>query len=150
MPIGYRIDEAQGLTIGVWHGDLTATEIVDATEKLFADPGWPPLGRKHLTDLTTVRTMPDLEALANVHKATGRASGIRLAVVASEHFDEARKYEHAVATAGLAVIVFTQVPSACAWLGVDYTASQTAIRELRRELRDDPDGSVGIAASATP
>jgi len=141
MPIGYRIDQSLGVTIGVWHGDIGAEEIAAATERLFAEPDWPPSGGRHLTDLTTVRTMPDLEELAKAHKALGRARGIRLAVVASEHFDEARRYEHAVATAGLAVVVFTQVPSACAWLGIDYTATQTAINELRRQLRETASGT---------
>ena len=136
MPIGYRIDESQGLTIGVWHGALTGDDISAATEELFEDPAWPPTGRKHLTDLTTLGATPDLEQLAEMHKASGLARGIRLAVVASDHFDEARKYERAVASAGLVVIVFTQVQSACSWLGVDYVSTQAAIGELRRELRD--------------
>lgn len=140
MPIGYRIDTSQGLTIGVWHGALSADDIAVATEELFADPDWPPVGRKHLTDLTTLGATPDLEGLALMHKASGLASGVRLAVVASEHFDEARKYEQAVSAAGLTVIVFTHVHSACAWLGVDYESAQVAIGEVRRALRDRPGG----------
>jgi hypothetical protein len=143
MPIGYRIEASQGLTIGVWHGDLTSEDIADATRRLFADPDWPPPGRKHLTDLTTVRTTPDLEQLAEIHKASGLTAGIRLAVVATDHFDEARKYEHAVASAGLDVMVFTQVPSACAWLGIEYAPAQRVIGDLRAELREGAEGSTG-------
>jgi len=150
MPIGYRIDNTQGLTIGVWQGALTADDIAVATEELFANPAWPPPGRKHLTDLTTLRATPDLEQLAEMHRASGLARGIRLAVVASDHFDEARKYEQAVASAGLVVIVFTQVQSACSWLGVDYASAQAAIGELRRELRDRPGGSTRTTSSTAP
>ena len=137
MGIGYRIDEALGLTVVVWDGAVTGDEAEDHVRSLRAEPDWPP-GRLHLLDATSVTSVPRVRDTKLVEMLGDIAEWrrIRFAVVATDAFEEATSFQQAAAALGVShVIVFNELTTACGWLGVELASIRVILGELRRELR---------------
>ena len=137
MPIAYRIDKAAGLTIVVWHGEVTTDDFAAHVSKLTADPDWPP-GTRHIGDLTTAITIPVVATPVIVEKfrAAQEWPTIRYALVARAGWEQAADFQQAVEAVGAATFVlFNEVQTACTWLGIDPTLMRAVINELRDQLR---------------
>ena len=138
VPIGYRLDKTLGLTLVVWDGTVTGDDAEEHVRRMmFNDPDWPP-GPKHLVDLTTATSVPIVAntKLVEMLAEIAEARRIRFALVAGGAFDEGKRFQEAASGIGVTqVIVFNFVTIASTWLGVDPTAAQSALNELRRELR---------------
>ena len=139
MGIGYRCDQASDLALAVWHGPVSAAEWNDQVCSLVAELDERPT-RRFLTDL---RAAGDVSAITDEHIseiaelfATGvRGTKAKVAVVASELFEAAERFEREPALAGaVTTIVFSHLGTACAWLGVDTDLVHRRITELRREI----------------
>ena len=106
--------------------------------ELFADPDWPP-GSLNLTDLRSadVSTITDADRAEIVTMYGPRLDdvrGMKSAAVAGDNFEASSEFESHKEPTGLRLIVFNDLLNACTWLGIDKTAAQATINELRREL----------------
>ena len=137
MAIEYRLDRALGLTLVVWDGVVTGHEAEEQVRRLRADPDWPP-GRLHLLDLTSVGAVPTVGETRLVEMLAEMAEmrQIRFAVIAGDAFAEATRFQEAASAVGVThIIVFNELSTACAWLGIDFDATRTALHALRDGLR---------------
>ncbi len=71
-----------------------------------------------------------------------RLRGMKSAAVAGDNFGLARDFESRNEPAGLRIIVFNDLLNACTWLGIDKGSAQTAVTELRSDLRTQPAAEV--------
>ena len=62
--------------------------------------------------------------------------GMKSAAVAGDNFETSSEFESQNQPPGLSLIVFNDLLNACTWLGIDKTAAQATVTELRQELRD--------------
>ena len=58
-----------------------------------------------------------------------------LAIVANEGWETAQQVETGMNNLGVATVVFSDVHTACVWLGVDPAVAVATVNDLRRELR---------------
>src|SRR5690242_3599149 len=136
MGIAYR--NAAEVSIAVWAGVISDEDTEAHLERLGADPEWAGNGRI-LTDLTGLaeESRPSeerIEVTAELFRANigRRASTVKWAMVADVTFEEATKFGERLAGDAPRLIVFTDVASACEWLGVDFTAVGPIVEDLRR------------------
>jgi hypothetical protein len=140
MSIVYRIDKEIGITYVVWDGPIGAEEMTAQVRRLIADPDWPPEKRLHLVDLQTANlddtiTETVLREAAELYSSDRERIGtLRQAIVAGEAFMKSRLFESFM-PAGPTVIVFNNVQTACAWLGISGEETDWALRQLRDEAR---------------
>ena len=140
VSIGYRLDKTQGLMTIVWDGKITAADWRAHLEAMFHDPDWP-AGTRNLTDLRSadisVITAADrADVVAMYAPYADKLRGMKSAAVAGDNFDASRDFESQNEPPGLSLIVFNDLLNACTWLGIDKTAAQATVTELRQELRD--------------
>jgi hypothetical protein len=138
--ITYRLDKDQGLTVIVWDGVVTADDWRAHLRAIFDDPGWPP-GPRNLTDLRSadvsgITDEEEADVLAMYLPHLDKIRGMKSAAIAGDNFARSLDFESHKEPAGLSLIVFNDLLNACTWLGVDKTAAQTAVTELRNELRE--------------
>jgi hypothetical protein len=140
MGVGYRLDEALGLSLVVFDGKVTGDEWRTTVLEVFADPRWPP-GRLNLTDLRTADTSAltesdraEIFAINALH--ADKLVRMKSASLGSAHFDATRRFERDDHTSGLRIIAFDDLAPACDWLGVDVERVRTIIEELRVQLRE--------------
>jgi len=138
VAIAYRLDHALGLTLVVWDGVVTGYDAEEQARRLRADPDWPP-GSLHVLDVTSVSSVPTVAdtKLVEMLAEMAETRQIRFAVIASDAFAEATRFQEAASAVGVSrVIVFNELSTACTWLGVDLTATRAALSALRNELRE--------------
>jgi hypothetical protein len=139
MPIGHRAVSALGCTIVVWDGLLTSEDMTQQLIRLASDAAWPP-GPRHLVDCTTLEAViiPDPQLLELLYEGTPFVQRIRVAVVVRQDFlDETRARFHTAVDAFEAA-TFTELDTACAYLGVSAPAVRVTLDELRREFSRPP------------
>jgi hypothetical protein len=138
MPIVYGVDTALGCTIAIWDGDLTSEDMHQQLMRLANDPAWPP-GPHHLVDATSLGTViiPDPELLELLYEGTNLVKEMRIAIVLPpDSIDAATRYE---STAGaFDAARFTDLASACAYLGLNARAVQAFVDRLRQTLPSSP------------
>ena len=135
MPIIHAADTALGCTIAVWDGDLTSEDMQQQLIRLASDPAWPP-GPHHLVDATTLGTViiPDPELLELLYEGTNLVQEMRIAIVLRPEFIEAATARYRTTTAAFDAAPFTDLDSACAYLGLNAAAVQSASTQLRQQL----------------
>ena len=140
MGISYRLDKAQGLMTFVWDGKVTAEDWKVHIRAILADPDWP-AGTRNLSDLrgadiSSITAADQTEVVAMYAPYADKLRGMKSAAVAGDNFDISREFEGRNEPAGLSLIVFNDLLNACTWLGIDKTAAQATVTELRQELRE--------------
>lgn len=142
MPYATRADPDLGLDVTVAAGTVTRDDMMEHVRRQVTDPGWP-AGQLSLSDFRLVDVLdvslddvrdvarlyaPKVHHLSNHKTAYLRSPQFRGAVVLERAFS--RHY-------GMGPVEFADVPAACRWLGIDATAAEAIIVELRRELGVD-------------
>jgi hypothetical protein len=140
MGIAYLLDQALGLTVTVFDGQITGDEWLATVRRIFADPDWPP-GRLNLTDLrtadTSALTAADRDEIFAINaQHADKLVGMKSAAVGGINFEVSRRFERDDRTSGLRLIAFDDLGPACVWLGVDVVAIRSTIDQLRRQLRE--------------
>ena len=140
MAIAHRYIDTENLIVIVWDGTVTAAEWADAVRRQIVDPNWSQ-ARRRLIDARTADTSglrpADAGAISVIlQRADANVAAVRLAIVASHGREIARYAENRLDTPGLTTIVFNDIATANAWLGVDAHSVLEALSDLRRELRD--------------
>jgi hypothetical protein len=135
MPIVYRADRALGCTIVVWDGDLTSRDMQQQLRRMSADPDWPP-GPRHLVDSTTIGTvsMPEPDLLELLYEGTNLLRQMRVAAIVRPDLVAAAGVPYKTATHEFHVATFADLRPASEYLGLNFTAVQTVIEELRRQI----------------
>jgi hypothetical protein len=142
MGLAYRSDGVTGLTVTVIDGLVTAPEFHELAQRQDADPDWHRTTRL-LTDARTAVSAPitgeQVESLAALY-AQMRVSDqpFRNAIVAGPDFATAERYGELRSVSGSRTIVFSDLATACTWLGADLGVVQSTITELRGGLRAIP------------
>ena len=137
MGIVYRCDADLGCTFVVWGENVSPEQWRAHRERLWADPAFPP-GPKTLADLRLAGsalqiTSASIGEMADLFRARGDGPS-KVAAVPNAAWDKTREFERAVEGSGITVISFTEIVTACAWLGIDAHAAQTILAELREQL----------------
>src|SRR5215831_6159137 len=132
MGIAHLLLPDLGLTLVVWHGDVTAADSVDHLLRLAEEPAWPP-GLLHLTDMRTVRsvTLPDPELLELLFEGSHwRDEDLEKAVIVSGELSRKTTVSDAASSLGMTATLFTDVESACAHLRIDGARVASLLDEL--------------------
>jgi hypothetical protein len=138
MGIAHTVVPDLGLTIVVWHGDVTEDDSVNHLVHLAEDPHWPP-GLLHLTDMRTVGnvTLPDPELLELLFDGSHwRDEDLEKVVIVAAELLRSTTVEDAATAFGMNATVFGDVASACAHLRIDATPMVGALDELRSEIEE--------------
>ena len=140
MGIARRQIKGSDLIVTVWNGLVTAAEWADTVQSQVADRNHS-LSTRRLTDARTADssniTEDDVAVISASYGRSGVAlSGVKLAIVANEGWETAQQVETSMNNLGVTTVVFSDVHTACLWLGVDPATAVAAINELRREMRD--------------
>jgi hypothetical protein len=138
MGIAHTVVPDLGLTIVVWHGDVTEDDSVNHLVHLAEDPQWPP-GLLHLTDMRTVGnvTLPDPELLELLFDGSHwRDEDLEKVVIVAAELLRSTTIEDAAAAFGMNATVFGDVASACAHLRIDAKPMVGALDELRSEIEE--------------
>jgi hypothetical protein len=142
MPIAFRA--TNGVSVSVWDGLVSSEDVLRHIETLGEDPIWG-ASRRFLTDLSGVATdsIPNpeqtLEAAAHFLEQLGdQARGAKWAIIASAAFAQARRFGTYIEEEVPRVIVFSDLTTACIWLGVNEPAVRAVTTDLRRTLRHRP------------
>jgi hypothetical protein len=136
MGIAHAVVPDLGLTIVVWHGDVTEDDSVDHLVHLAEDPHWPP-GLLHLTDMRTVGkvTLPDPELLELLFDGSHwRDEDLEKVVIVAPELLRGTTVEDAAGTFGMNATVVGDVASACAHLRIDAPPMAGTLDELRSEI----------------
>jgi hypothetical protein len=143
MGIAYRCDPETGLSVEVWHGAISLDVAALHVEQLANDPEWA-ASRRIVTDLTTMSSesrpsADDVKHLGDafLHQLAYLVSDAKWSVIADSTFAEALVFGEHVRHEVRRMIVFTNLVTACVWLGVDPEVVQPVINELRLQLRSD-------------
>ena len=139
MGIAHRYVEAADVIVTVWDGLVTPAEWSEVVRRQLAGPS-SSRGKRRLTDTRTADpssiTASDVEAIsATYERAEMETSGVKLAIVANKGWATAQQVETAMRKLGVSTVVFNDVHTACAWLGVDPDLVAATIHEIRQELR---------------
>jgi hypothetical protein len=139
MPIAYRCDGVKGITYAVWHGLVSAQQWEANANRQFEDPEWP-AGELYITDLASA-LIDDLE----VSKISDRMAEkyrdrithpLKHAIISPANFSTVDKFQESMSKRGFNYMVFTDLATACFWLGIDFKTADNTMRELRAELRN--------------
>ena len=140
MGIAYECDERAGITVTVWDSTVTPDDWRALVRGQDADPKWP-TGPAFLGVLTTARGFStfDESVVAEMREFYAnrpkRLAKIRSATVADRGIETVGTLEQVVGKLGVRNIVFTDVRTACTWLGVDVEVVEAIVARLRSELR---------------
>ena len=136
MGIAHRLLPDLGLTVVVWHGEVTADDSAHHLVRLADEPCWPP-GSLHLTDMRTVRTvtLPDPELLELMFEGSHwRDEDLKKVVIVSAQLLPSARVQDAAVALGMNADVFGDVADACAQLRIDPVAISALLEELRSEI----------------
>ena len=135
MGIAFR--NAARISVDVWSGTIEPREAAEHVEAIAREPEWGVQGAI-LTDLTGIDTesRPSPEALQVtaamfVERMGDRVRDAKWAVVADVTFEDATRFSSYVEATAPRLIVFNEITTACAWLGVDESEVRAIIAELR-------------------
>ena len=131
MPIDYAVALDGALVVEVWRGAINIDDLYDHREQQAQDPSIVN-GARVLADIRLASfrnvSQSQMAAFARSYRATeSQASSRALAFVAAEGFAKAQAYEKASRSFLRNVVVFTSLPTACRWLGVDVGLALRAI-----------------------
>jgi hypothetical protein len=137
VPIVYRADKALGCTVAIWDGDLTSDEMHEQLVRLANDPEWQP-GPSHLIDATTLGKviLPDPELVELLYEGTSLVKKARIAVLVSADFFDGDRPLYETAAREFDAATFTDLDTACAYLGLRTTKVQFLVEELRAVLTE--------------
>lgn len=138
MGIAHKLVPELGLTVVVWHGDVTADDSVNHLVRLAEEQHWPP-GLLHLTDMRTVKTvtLPDPELLELLFDGSHwRDEDLVKVVIVPAEMLRGTTVEDAAAGLGMNADVFGDVANACARLGIDPIPIARMVDALRAEIDD--------------
>jgi hypothetical protein len=140
MGFAYRCDAELACTFIVFDDDLTPDQRNEHERELFADPEFPP-GSAILLDLSTVTNLTGFTTEAISEIGLGwRAHALhlgpmRVAIIATGVWEEARQFGDDVEGSGIRVLVFDASGTAWAWLGVDASRANSILNEVRQRAR---------------
>ena len=141
MGIAYRCDAATGLSVEVWHGTVTLDVAVLHLQQLAKDPEWA-ASRRIVTDLSGLapESRPDADQIrrlgdAFLHHLAYLVADAKWSIVADRAFAEALVFGEQVRHEVRRMIVFTNLVTACVWLGLERDDVQPVIDDLRSQIR---------------
>jgi hypothetical protein len=139
VPIVHEADKELGCTIAVWDGDLASEDMQQQLIRLASDPDWPP-GPHHLVDATTLGTVvvPDPELVELLYEGTNLVHEMRIAIVVRPDFLDAAPPRFDTASKAFDAAPFTDLDSACGYLGLSVPAIQSVLDQLREQLPESP------------
>lgn len=139
MGIAYRCDPATGVSVEVWDGTISFDVAALHVEQLSKDPEWA-ASRRIVTDLTGMAadSRPDADDLrrlsdAFLHQLAHLVSDAKWSVIADSAFAEALVFGEHVRHGVRRMIVFTNLVTACVWLGIEPDDVRPVIEDLRRQ-----------------
>jgi hypothetical protein len=136
--IARRSIESADLIVIVWDAKIDSAVWSQAVDGQVANQE---TASRRLTDVRTADsstiTEADVEAMATILGNNLDVSGVKLAIVAAAGWNVAQQFEESTRKFGITTVVFNDVATACAWLGVDVAIASSAIDGLREQLRAD-------------
>src|SRR5688572_946332 len=139
MGIKYRADREKQIIFVVWDDVVTADTWFEHIDRLIADPLWPLISAM-LVDLRTARDISSIEeaeidhAVALFNTVPIPLSKKRVGIVAANAFWKSRRFGDLISRFGASVIVFNELSTACAYLGIDTMEALKAIQQLRADV----------------
>jgi hypothetical protein len=141
MGIAYHCDTTTGLSLEVWDGVITLDVALQHLKQLANDPQWS-ASRRIITDLTGIaaesRPAPDEVTLlgdAFLQQLAYLVGNAKWSVIADPTFAEAVVFGEHVRHEVRRMTAFTNLITACVWLGVHVAEVQPVLDDLRRQIR---------------
>jgi hypothetical protein len=141
--IAYRCDPETRVSIEVWHGEVTLDVARLHVEQLAKDPDWA-ASRRIVTDISGLssESRPDADQIAALgdaflHQLAYLVGSAKWSIIADEAFAEALVFGERIRHEVRRMIVFTNLVTACVWLGLDPDDVEPVIDELRGQIRPE-------------
>lgn len=138
MPIVHRCDPKLALTVVLWSGAVSVSQWLEDIRNREKDPDfastWKDLvdGRTSVPDSSF--TPAAIEAVLDHLKQNPAAAGRAMAVLEGGDLVKLRFYKLIAEQAQINVEIFSDLPSACAWLSVDQGRAAELLAEARKML----------------
>ena len=140
MAIGYVYRPDRRLVIVVWDGMVKAGQWRAHLIRIFADANFRQ-AEMQLTDLRYATIDPGvtnnavLRAVSFLARRRQQISHKKLAIVAGAEWEKPKLVERLIEPLQVRPIVFTNLITACAWLGLDVVDIGHEIQQIRLKLR---------------
>jgi hypothetical protein len=145
MGIAYRCDPTTRIGVEVWHGDVGFDVARLHVEQLAKDPDWA-ASRRIISDLTGLasESLPSADQIRGLSDAFLQqlaylVTDAKWSIIADRAFAEALVFGEQVRHEVRRMIVFTNLVTACVWLGVERGDVEPVIEDLRRQIRAEPE-----------
>jgi len=141
MPIAMTYRKGSDIVLEAWVGRISVVEAFEHERDHLQDPDYPHAARV-LADLTGAVMSPEIgpsfiaEFTGLYREYPEKMWGTRVAIVATEEWNTAKNYERAseLQRLNMSVVVFTNLWTACTWLGIDVEPTKKWIDETRARL----------------
>jgi hypothetical protein len=139
------LHEARGISYEVWEGVVTGDEWVQHVRRQVADRNWP-AGDKSLTDLQLVSEntsigKAEIKQVSAIYRTKSDKLAVgKSAIVAGKSFQKTPLYGLFASRHGLKVIIFSDIGTACKWLGIDPKEAEQMVKLLRARMRGETSG----------
>ncbi len=140
MSIGYVVKLDTKLVVVAWDGMTKLIEWQDHLTRLFADPDYVS-AKIQLTDTRFSSIDPSItgdeirRVVESMAVERDKIAHKRLAIVAGPDWERAKLVERLLQPLMATPIVFTDLITACLWLGLDPADVGNEIKQLRLSLR---------------
>ena len=147
MGINYSCDRQRDIIFLVWDGKVTWDNWLTHIHKLQAEPDWSAISRV-IADLQTANDTSsmgnrEIDQAADIFGSQRHLlSRKRIAVIARDEFGKSKRFGDAIAKFGAIFIVFSNLNTACLFLGIDEQEARQKFAELRASLRSGATGNV--------
>jgi hypothetical protein len=134
----YLIKKDCGVVLKYFSGSFDNATLFEQEAAQLLDSDFPQAPRV-LADITMADFMeleqPHYEKFATIYAGhRDIVEGAKVAIIALDEFHKGRQYEFAVRSMGVNVIVFTNLQTACVWLGICPEEASEWLAKARNEL----------------
>jgi hypothetical protein len=144
MPMAYRVIPHHQLSVTVVEGRVDADDLRALAGRQASDPVWHAATRmltdntRAIVDEVSADTIAEFAALYDDMR--GSDPPCRDAIVAAQSFSLSRRFANErPRRAAVTTIVFSELATACMWLGVDYVEVSETVMSLRSDSNSSSD-----------
>jgi hypothetical protein len=142
MTIAYTVIPERQLVLVAWDGIVSLDQWRTHIVRMLGDPGYQ-AARLQLSDVRTASLDKTIDDAA-LHEMAEHIDGWRpviaqkkIAILPGTDWDRAKVFEGLIAGLGARPLVFTNLSTACTWLGVNVGEVEAELARLRAQMRGD-------------
>ena len=151
MSNAYIVNREQGEVFELWTGEISNEEIFTHQRAVLSDPGFQE-ARRFLVDIIAAsfdpmggtKMMSDFVGMCG--GVAEKSAGMKVAVLASANFAREAIYDSQPKPKAPRTVVFNDISSACAWLGIEEEAAEKWLDGKRGQILSSRTGAGALVS----